>query len=46
MIGDTIHDFEVAEKLGINCLILADGHQSVERVKKVAPHVLSGRRDY
>lgn len=46
LIGDTIHDFEVATKLNIDCLILGDGHQSVTRLKQVAPHVLSGRRDY
>lgn len=33
MIGDTIHDFEVAEKLGLNCILIADGHQSEERLK-------------
>jgi phosphoglycolate phosphatase len=33
MIGDTIHDFEVAEELGIKCILIADGHQSVERLQ-------------
>lgn len=33
MIGDTIHDFEVAEKLGLKCILIADGHQSAERLK-------------
>lgn len=28
MIGDTIHDFLVARKLGIDCVLLASGHQS------------------
>lgn len=46
LIGDTIHDFEVAKELGISCLLLADGHQSPERLKKVTPHVIYGRRDY
>lgn len=43
MIGDTDHDFEVAQALGIQCLLIADGHQSEERLKKVAPNVISGR---
>ncbi len=33
IIGDTIHDFEVAESLGIRCILIADGHQSVKRLK-------------
>lgn len=32
MIGDTIHDFEVAEALDINCVLIADGHQSKSRL--------------
>jgi phosphoglycolate phosphatase len=32
LIGDTIHDFEVATELGIKCILIADGHQSVERL--------------
>lgn len=26
LIGDTVHDFEVAESLGVNCLLVASGH--------------------
>lgn len=33
MIGDTIHDFEVAGELGIACLLVTNGHQSAERLK-------------
>jgi phosphoglycolate phosphatase len=33
LIGDTLHDAEVATKLGINCLLIADGHQSESRLK-------------
>ena len=32
IIGDTIHDFEVAERLGISCILVADGHQSAKRL--------------
>lgn len=28
LIGDTIHDFEVARKLGCQCVLVANGHQS------------------
>ena len=33
IIGDTIHDFEVAQELGVKCILVADGHQSEERLK-------------
>ena len=32
LVGDTLHDAEVAEKLGINCILIADGHQSESRL--------------
>jgi phosphoglycolate phosphatase len=40
MIGDTIHDFEVAQELGIRCILVADGHQSQERLLKTGVTVL------
>lgn len=40
IIGDTIHDYEVAEKLGIQCILIADGHQSVERLQKTGGKVI------
>ncbi len=30
LIGDTVHDFEVANALGCPCILLANGHQSKE----------------
>lgn len=41
MIGDTIHDFEVANDLGIECLLISNGHQSEERLKKVTKNIIS-----
>jgi len=32
LIGDTLHDFEVAEDLGIPCILIAQGHQSKARL--------------
>ena len=32
IIGDTQHDFEVAKESGIRCILIADGHQSKERL--------------
>lgn len=41
MIGDTIHDFEVAEQLGFDCILIADGHQSKERLEATGATVLN-----
>ncbi len=41
IIGDTIHDFEVAEKLGVRCILIADGHQSEKRLKSTGAVVIS-----
>jgi len=32
LIGDTIHDFEVANAIGIDCVLIANGHQSKSRL--------------
>jgi phosphoglycolate phosphatase len=32
MFGDTMHDFEVAKAIGIDCKLIANGHQSKERL--------------
>jgi len=42
MIGDTEHDFEVSQALGIPCILLADGHHSRERLEKTGAPVLDG----
>ena len=41
IIGDTNHDFEVAEQLGINCILISDGHQSEKRLKETGTAVIS-----
>jgi len=32
-IGDTLHDAEVSSELGISCILVPNGHHSVERLK-------------
>ncbi len=32
LIGDTIHDYQVAEEIGCNCILVTDGHQNRERI--------------
>ncbi len=39
-IGDTTHDYEVAEEIGCRCILMADGHQSEERLKATGAEVL------
>lgn len=43
LIGDTDHDFEVGDLLGVPTLLVADGHQSYERLLPLACKVLSSR---
>ncbi|WP_346855208.1 HAD hydrolase-like protein [uncultured Draconibacterium sp.] len=45
MLGDTIHDFEVADQLGLDCILIADGHQSEERLQKTGVKVISELKD-
>ncbi len=41
IIGDTIHDFEVARQLGISCILISNGHQSTERLKSTGTKVVA-----
>jgi phosphoglycolate phosphatase len=40
LVGDTIHDFEVAEEMGWQCVLIANGHQSELRLKATGKAVL------
>ncbi|WP_407933668.1 HAD family hydrolase [Draconibacterium orientale] len=40
MIGDTNHDFEVAQQLEVDCILVADGHQSKERLETTGAKVI------
>ena len=37
MIGDAVHDKEVADTLGVRCVLCAQGSHSAERLRAVAP---------
>jgi len=45
LIGDTIHDHEVASELGIQCILIANGHQSRERLLSSGFPVLNDIRE-
>lgn len=40
MIGDTTHDFEVAENIGCDCILIARGHQPKEKLLTTSAVVL------
>ncbi|MDD7985606.1 HAD hydrolase-like protein [Lentisphaera marina] len=40
LIGDTIHDYEVAQEVGMQCLLIAKGHQHIDRLKATGCEVL------
>lgn len=40
LIGDTIHDYEVAQEIGTDCLLTAEGHQSYERLSSTGCKVV------
>lgn len=42
LIGDTIHDYEVATELGCRCLLICNGHQSYERIKDCNVSIIEG----
>ncbi len=40
MIGDTVHDYEVAQAMGTDCILIASGHNSRERLENTGVLVL------
>ena len=40
LIGDSLHDYEVANELGVDHILVANGHQSYQRLIDATPHVL------
>lgn len=40
LIGDTVHDFEVARAIGVDCLLIHSGHQSKSRLEACGCTVL------
>ena len=45
LIGDTEHDYEVAQLLGIDCILVCNGHQSRDKLKKCGALVLESIAD-
>ena len=45
LIGDTNHDYEVAKAMGVDCILVASGHQSKERLLECGVPVFDNLRD-
>ena len=45
LIGDTDHDLEVGRSMGVEVLLIADGHQSYNRLIKCHDNVMKSRYD-
>jgi phosphoglycolate phosphatase len=46
LLGDTTHDYEVAQSLGCECILIAAGHQSITKLQKTGcPRVVSHLND-
>jgi phosphoglycolate phosphatase len=46
LIGDTEHDCDVAEEMGIECVLIAGGHQSREKLLKCDVPVFDSLREF
>lgn len=45
LIGDTIHDYEVAQEIGADCLLTAEGHQTYERLASTGCKVIHSLKE-
>jgi phosphoglycolate phosphatase len=45
LVGDSVHDAEVAEAMGVDCILLRGGHQSQERLEACGKPVLGSLED-
>lgn len=46
LLGDTTHDYEVAQSLGCHCYLIASGHQSFEKLKATGcPNIIESLND-
>ena len=44
-VGDTRHDAEVAMNLGVDCILIAGGHHTMDRLKKTGCPVISSIKE-
>jgi phosphoglycolate phosphatase len=46
MVGDTVHDSEVAEAMAIDCVLVEHGHVSRKRLEKTGRKVISNLNEF
>ncbi len=46
MVGDTLHDHEVADEIGIDSILIASGHQSFERLQSAGVPVFHSLNEF
>lgn len=46
MVGDTLHDHEVADEIGVDSILIASGHQSYERLKSAGVPVFHSLNEF
>ena len=46
MIGDTVHDSEVAEAMAIDCVLAENGHVNRKRLEKTGRKVISNLNEF
>jgi len=44
-VGDTCHDFEVAQAMGVQCVLVSDGHQSRSRLEALDCPIINSIED-
>lgn len=45
MIGDTTHDYEVASKMGVDCILYTGGHQSANRLNMLPCPIINSHNE-
>lgn len=45
LIGDTVHDFEVAEAIGTDCILMAHGHHTFKRLSQTGAPVVHSLKE-
>lgn len=46
LIGDTVHDYDVATEIGAECVLIADGHQNYDVLVKTGAPVFNNLREF
>lgn len=46
LIGDTVHDYETSQAMGTKCLLIADGHHNIKKLKTCGVEVVDSLLDF